>query len=173
MSAVGPLSSRAHLFLDFFLILGRLEDKFISEEGDYKQGLTRVGCSEFDPCQNTEQSSNAESWFTNRNHINVMNFKALMSHLAFMEAPGPPKQHMLYKRAIKRSSLKWSLSAVHSWVKCDLGVLICLQSDADWLTWVDFACCRRDNCLSQLTPNALSSFLVQESIALTLWTAGY
>lgn len=32
-----------------------------------------------------------------------MNFKALMSHLAFIEAPGPLKQHMLYNRAIKRS----------------------------------------------------------------------
>lgn len=30
-----------------------------------------------------------------------MNFKALMSHLVFMEAPGPLKQHMLYNNSYK------------------------------------------------------------------------
>lgn len=62
-----------------------------------------------------------------------MNFQALMSHLVFMEAPGPLKQHMLYNRAIKRSEPKMIIVCSTQLTKMWFRVLICLQSDTDCL----------------------------------------
>lgn len=161
----------------FFANLRVFAGQIVPQEGEREQEFAGDGCSEFDPCQNTEQSSNAESWFTNRNHVKVMNFKALMSHLVFMEAPGPLKQHMLYNRAIKRSEPKMiivcSTQLTEMWFR---GAY--LFTEWHWLphfayTWVDFPCCHRDYYLSQLMPNGLSLLLVQDSMALILWTVGY